>query len=258
MFKNKLVKKIANLLSLKELGKRALTVIILTLTAIITVWVYAAFTEPLAGPNDSDQDFLQNILGANNADNDFTSTSVVSDADGSVIERQEYIQTGIGTNTSATTTPSAAFSLWGGLKYIEGNMVKDAHDCSDSDAVGTICSGGMKFAIGLVAMPSGCITTNINPVCNGVTDSVTKTWSAVAGSDEPADSTTDGWSNTGKLVYDVLQTNAAAQYCYEMVYQGYDDWYLPAKDELNTLYGQKTAVGGFFDNVYWSSTGGPY
>ena len=76
---------------LKKIGWRLITTIILTLTAIITVWVYAAFVEPLAGPNDSDQDFAQNILGANNADNDFDSSAVTVNNDGSIIERLEYI-----------------------------------------------------------------------------------------------------------------------------------------------------------------------
>jgi hypothetical protein len=34
----------------------------------------------------------------------------------------------------------------------------------------------------------------------------------------------------------------------------YGDWYLPSKYELNLLYLQKTAVGGFANNSYWSST----
>lgn len=33
-----------------------------------------------------------------------------------------------------------------------------------------------------------------------------------------------------------------------------DGWYLPTKDELNKLYHAKSAVGGFSDNYYWSST----
>jgi hypothetical protein len=34
----------------------------------------------------------------------------------------------------------------------------------------------------------------------------------------------------------------------------YGDWYLPSKHELNLLYLQKTVVGGFTNNLYWSST----
>jgi hypothetical protein len=34
----------------------------------------------------------------------------------------------------------------------------------------------------------------------------------------------------------------------------YDDWYLPSKDELDQLYEERTRVGGFVLNGYWSST----
>ena len=34
----------------------------------------------------------------------------------------------------------------------------------------------------------------------------------------------------------------------------YGDWYLPSKYELNLLYLQKVAVGGFASAFYWSST----
>jgi len=35
---------------------------------------------------------------------------------------------------------------------------------------------------------------------------------------------------------------------------GYTDWYLPSKDELNKLYLNQAAIGGFSNNGFWSST----
>jgi hypothetical protein len=35
---------------------------------------------------------------------------------------------------------------------------------------------------------------------------------------------------------------------------GYSDWYLPSKDELNKLFINQTAIGGFASNMYWSSS----
>jgi hypothetical protein len=34
----------------------------------------------------------------------------------------------------------------------------------------------------------------------------------------------------------------------------YHTWYLPSSRELNLLYSQKSVVGGFKDDLYWSST----
>jgi hypothetical protein len=48
----------------------------------------------------------------------------------------------------------------------------------------------------------------------------------------------------------------AASICYKLDLNGYNDWFLPSKDELNILYYQKAAgvVGAFVNNFYWSST----
>lgn len=50
----------------------------------------------------------------------------------------------------------------------------------------------------------------------------------------------------------------AAKFCADMTYGGYNDWFLPAKDELYQLYLNKDQIQGFATvdtpNVYFSST----
>ena len=46
----------------------------------------------------------------------------------------------------------------------------------------------------------------------------------------------------------------AARLCGDLVLGGYSDWYLPSKDELNQLYINRVAIGGFASSWYWSST----
>jgi hypothetical protein len=49
-------------------------------------------------------------------------------------------------------------------------------------------------------------------------------------------------------------TSNAAKRCGDLVEGGYSDWYLPSKDELNKLYLNRVAIGGFRSNAYWSSS----
>ena len=52
----------------------------------------------------------------------------------------------------------------------------------------------------------------------------------------------------------VTCTGGAAYICYHLVEGGYDDWFLPSKDELNKLYLSKDLVGGYSPTDYWSSS----
>jgi Protein of unknown function (DUF1566) len=64
-----------------------------------------------------------------------------------------------------------------------------------------------------------------------------------------------GQSNTTAIVAaHGASSNYAAIVCDKLILNGYSDWYLPSRDELNYLYGQKTIVGGFATVHYWSST----
>lgn len=67
-----------------------------------------------------------------------------------------------------------------------------------------------------------------------------------------------GMSNTNTIIAKQGAGTYAAQICAEYSVtvnnEYYDDWYLPSKYELNLLYLQKTAIGGFAGAYYWSSS----
>lgn len=68
-----------------------------------------------------------------------------------------------------------------------------------------------------------------------------------------------GFTNTKKIfktqgVPLTEDNDYAAADCLIFQENGYQDWYLPSKDELNELYKQKNIVGGFNIYAYWSSS----
>lgn len=46
----------------------------------------------------------------------------------------------------------------------------------------------------------------------------------------------------------------AEKCCSEMVIGKYDDWRLPTLEELKTMYNNRNIIGGFKQDIYWSST----
>jgi hypothetical protein len=70
-----------------------------------------------------------------------------------------------------------------------------------------------------------------------------------------ANSTTNGATNTTLIINAQGASGTyAAKICRDYRGGQYTDWFLPSKDQLNTLYLQKSVVGHFTDNIYWSST----
>ena len=74
----------------------------------------------------------------------------------------------------------------------------------------------------------------------------------ISGADGTAIGT--GNQNTIDIMTGCDDADIAARLCGDLVLGGYSDWYLPSKDELNQLYINKVAVGGFANVNYWSST----
>lgn len=64
-----------------------------------------------------------------------------------------------------------------------------------------------------------------------------------------------GAINTWKIIHSYGETgNYAALACHNYHGGGYNDWFLPSKNELNLMYKRKDIIGGFVTGYYWSST----
>lgn len=95
---------------------------------------------------------------------------------------------------------------------------------------------------GLVATTAD-ISTSAPWGCYGTT---------ISGADGTAIGT--GNANTIAIMAGCATAGIAARLCGDLVEGGYSDWYLPSKDELNTLYTNRVAIGGFANAYYWSSS----
>jgi hypothetical protein len=73
-----------------------------------------------------------------------------------------------------------------------------------------------------------------------------------------AQSTSNGAANTLAIVSGCNQENIAARFCHHLSIREddltWDDWYLPALDELRLLYKNRDKLEGFDGQYYWSST----
>ena len=64
-----------------------------------------------------------------------------------------------------------------------------------------------------------------------------------------------GQANTNAIVAGCGTPGIAARICDDLILNGYSDWFLPSKDELDQMYVHREIIGGFAGEPYWSSSG---
>jgi len=165
-------------------------------------------------------------------------------------------------NIIGTTTTNTYYPNYGNLVNI-GDMVDIKYISESGNAseiygsmkiqrpphyIGEEYGGGIIFYLtsgctqGLIAMKNdgpkaewGCVTKLLQGA-NGVTIGT-------------------GKKNTLDICSGCTELNIAARYCNDLVWEGYNDWFLPSKAELQEMYKYRNLIGNFGNDVaYWSST----
>ncbi len=166
--------------------------------------------------------------------------------------------------TATVTVGSTASTAW------QVTTTNDA--CANGGVtVGTVCADGTIYAglspdgnvrmfttkcdAGLLKGDGSCETDRASNT------GVKKNWSSIASTHTGITATSTGRANTDALYALIGHPNhgnfESVKYCYELIQDGHDDWYLPAKDELDLLYDGRVAIGNFetaSGDYYWSAT----
>jgi hypothetical protein len=159
-----------------------------------------------------------------------------------------------------------------GTRQIHGGIVSFATNYPQNE----LFDGGIKFYVdstgnhGLIAATNDLFYVDSTTTIYGVTGGSIQVpndqngqgilgieW----GDDDQFVNSTDtligtGQANTIAIIHSAIQYDIyAAKFCDHLELNGYSDWFLPSKDELNLLYEKRTLVGGFNPYAfYWSSS----
>ena len=92
--------------------------------------------------------------------------------------------------------------------------------------------------------------------CDGTTADPQPGWGCQGTRISGADGTLIGTGelNTTKILAGCATADIAADLADDYSRNTLDDWFLPSKDELNQMYIQQTAIGGFSSDYYWGSS----
>jgi hypothetical protein len=166
------------------------------------------------------------------------------------------------TSNAANSTMNSATVTVGTVSDQWDVTTASAEPCAGSPSPGDVCADGSVYA-GL--SPDGNVKMYTTPADEGGIP-----WNNGNGSGyvtTSQTSTVTGEANTANLItidsdsgVGGTQPHQAAQACADLSAHGQTDWYLPAKDELNVLYANEAAIGGFNTSgsfpagYYWSSS----
>ncbi|MEI8391197.1 MAG: DUF1566 domain-containing protein [Actinomycetes bacterium] len=167
-------------------------------------------------------------------------------------------------SASTTTVPSATTTVPSATTTVPpASTTTVALTCATggSCAVGDMGPGGGTIFyvdetrdVGSQYLEAACAGWQNN--CDATTADPQSDWGCFASLISGADGTGiwTGEQNTTDIVAGCTTPGIAADLADDLVLGGQSDWFLPSKYELNQMYIQQTAIGGFSTDFYWSSS----
>lgn len=150
-------------------------------------------------------------------------TSIVVPA-GVLLESQGYIARA---RHNGTTVGSSA---WGEYSF----TTKAEFFAFDPSSVGLPFGGG--YYAGKIVTGGVTYALVVAPKAQGGEAGTTLAWKTSTSSTTGTTSINDGLANTNAMIAAGASAHPAANFCNNLSINGYNDWYLPAKDELEILY----------------------
>jgi hypothetical protein len=95
---------------------------------------------------------------------------------------------------------------------------------------------------------------HIDELFSDMVDAGVQWWNGTALTITTSTALGTGLANTNAIISAQGAGTYAASISRNYTGGSYSDWYLPSTDELNKLYLNKTAIGGFTNNTYWTSS----
>lgn len=133
----------------------------------------------------------------------------------------------------------------GGAKNCMGIPTGAADVCQGSPSIGTVCADGTIYA-GIT--PDGNIPMYAAPY----DQPGTYAW-GTSGTLRGVNNVNTGEANTATLAAFGAAAHPAAYACATLTAQGYDDWYLPAHNEIQNFWNSGNFLPNMIVNEYWAS-----